>query len=145
MKTIWFASFYIVCVHTRVHASCNRMYFGIFTKFVYSDILFQDCRDNYDLTIYFFQTEKFLVEKLDTYESAVGDVNVKGVARIEVFPPAFQAIPRNPIVLDLAYNFIEFPSLENRMKKDKKGFISRLWRWDVFFSCGFLVTLVMLF
>ncbi|KAL6982484.1 hypothetical protein U1Q18_043106 [Sarracenia purpurea var. burkii] len=72
--------------------------------------------------------EKYLTEKLDTYESAVGDSNTKGVPRIEPFPPAFQAIPRNPIVLDLAYNAIEFPSLENRMKKDKKGFISRLWR-----------------
>lgn len=72
--------------------------------------------------------EKYLLEKLDSYESAVGDSNVKGVSRIEVFPPAFQAFPRNPIVVDIAYNFIEFPSLENRMKKDKKGFISRLWR-----------------
>ncbi|KAK9278160.1 hypothetical protein L1049_027719 [Liquidambar formosana] len=72
--------------------------------------------------------EVFLIEKLDTYRSAVGDSNTKSVPRIEAFPPAFQAIPRNPIVLDLAYNFIEFPSLENRMKKDKKGFISRLWR-----------------
>jgi signal recognition particle subunit SRP68 len=71
---------------------------------------------------------KYLLEKLDSYESAVGDSNVKGVSRIEVFPPAFQAIPRNPIVLDLAFNYIDFPSLENRMKKDKKGFISRLWR-----------------
>ncbi|KAL4634647.1 hypothetical protein ACB092_04G215500 [Castanea dentata] len=70
--------------------------------------------------------EKYLLEKLDSYESAVGDPNVKGVSRIEVFPPAFQAIPRNPIVLDLAYNFIEFPSLESRMKKEKKGFL-RLW------------------
>lgn len=70
--------------------------------------------------------EKFLLEKLDSYESAVSDSNVKGVSRIEVFPPAFQAIPRNPIVLDLAYNFIEFPSLESRMKKEKKGFL-RLW------------------
>ncbi|KAJ7957176.1 Signal recognition particle subunit SRP68 [Quillaja saponaria] len=72
--------------------------------------------------------EKFLLEKLDVYESAVGESNVKNVPRIEAFPPAFQTIPRNPIVLDLAYNFIEFPSIENRMKKDKKGFISRLWR-----------------
>uniref|UniRef100_A0A5B6YLC3 Signal recognition particle subunit SRP68 n=1 Tax=Davidia involucrata TaxID=16924 RepID=A0A5B6YLC3_DAVIN len=72
--------------------------------------------------------EKFLMEKLDTYESAVGDSNTKGVPRIEAFPPPFQAIPRNPIVLDLAYNSIEFPSLENRMKKDRKGFISMLWR-----------------
>ncbi|KAH7855630.1 hypothetical protein Vadar_026941 [Vaccinium darrowii] len=75
-----------------------------------------------------FQQEKYLTEKLDTYESAVGDSNTKGAPRISVFPPAFQAIPRNPIVLDLAYNTMEFPSLENRMKKDKKGFISRLWR-----------------
>ncbi|XP_075660893.1 uncharacterized protein LOC142630737 isoform X2 [Castanea sativa] len=70
--------------------------------------------------------EKYLLEKLNSYESAVGDSNAKGVSRIEVFPPAFQAIPRNPIVLDLAYNFIEFPSLESRMKKEKKGFL-RLW------------------
>ncbi|XP_044503574.1 signal recognition particle subunit SRP68-like [Mangifera indica] len=74
------------------------------------------------------KVEKFLLEKLDLYESAVGDSNVKGVPRIEAFPPAFQSIPRNPIVLDLAYNCIEFPSLESRMKKDRKGFISRLWR-----------------
>ncbi|XP_031277331.1 signal recognition particle subunit SRP68 [Pistacia vera] len=73
------------------------------------------------------KVEKYLLEKLDVYESAVGDSN-KGVPRIEAFPPAFQSIPRNPIVLDLAYNCIEFPSLENRMKKDRKGFISRLWR-----------------
>lgn len=76
----------------------------------------------------FLQLDKFLLEKLEAYESAVGDSRAKNVPRIEAFPPAFQAIPRNPIVLDLAYNFIDFPSLENRMKKDKKGFISRLWR-----------------
>ncbi|KAK6262025.1 hypothetical protein QUC31_007841 [Theobroma cacao] len=74
------------------------------------------------------KVEKYLLEKLDLYESAVSDSNVKALPRIEPFPPAFQSIPRNPIVLDLAYNAIDFPSLENRMKKDKKGFISRLWR-----------------
>jgi signal recognition particle subunit SRP68 len=79
--------------------------------------------------------EKYLLEKLDSHESAVGDSNVKGVSRIKVFPPAFQAIPRNPIVLDhLAYNFIEFPCLENRMKKDKKGFLSWLWQMN-FLAC----------
>ncbi|CAJ2676699.1 signal recognition particle subunit SRP68 [Trifolium pratense] len=74
--------------------------------------------------------EKFLLEKLDVYESAVGDSNVKSAPRIAPFPPAFQAIARNPIVLDLAYNTIEFPSIENRMKKDKRakgGFISRIF------------------
>ncbi|XVE63753.1 hypothetical protein DITRI_Ditri07aG0045500 [Diplodiscus trichospermus] len=74
------------------------------------------------------KVEKYLLEKLDLYESAVGDSNVKAVPRIERFPPAFQSAARNPIVLDLAFNTIDFPSLENRMKKDKKGFISRLWR-----------------
>ncbi|KAL6319338.1 hypothetical protein AAG906_014012 [Vitis piasezkii] len=74
------------------------------------------------------KVETSLIEKLDVYVSAVGASNVKSVPRIEAFPPAFQTIPRNPIVLDIAYNFVDFPSLENRMKKDKKGFISRLWR-----------------
>ncbi|KAK4846512.1 hypothetical protein QYF36_018355 [Acer negundo] len=74
------------------------------------------------------KVEKYLLEKLDEYESSVGDANVKVAPRIEAFPPAFQSIPRNPIVIDLAYNYIDFPSLENRMKKDRKGFISRLWR-----------------
>ncbi|KAH7578513.1 hypothetical protein JRO89_XS01G0391700 [Xanthoceras sorbifolium] len=73
------------------------------------------------------KVEKYLLEKLDVYESVVGDANVKVAPRIEAFPLAFQSIPRNPIVIDLAYNYIDFPSLENRMKKDKKGFISRLW------------------
>ncbi|KAK2438938.1 signal recognition particle subunit SRP68 [Trifolium repens] len=76
------------------------------------------------------RSEKFLLEKLDVYESAVGDSNVKSAPHIAPFPPAFQAIARNPIVLDLAYNTIEFPSIENRMKKDKRakgGFISRIF------------------
>ncbi|KAL7139722.1 hypothetical protein ABFS83_09G072600 [Erythranthe nasuta] len=72
--------------------------------------------------------EKLLMEKLDSYESAMGDPTTKSTPRIEAFPPAFQAVARNPIVLDLAYNLIEFPSLDNRMKKEVKGFISRLWR-----------------
>ncbi|KAG1347994.1 signal recognition particle subunit SRP68 [Cocos nucifera] len=72
--------------------------------------------------------EKFLLEMLDVYESAVGNLNTKAVPHIERFPPPFQAVPCNPIVLDIAYNSIEFPSFENRMKKDKKGIFSRLWR-----------------
>ncbi|CAA0811302.1 signal recognition particle-related / SRP-related [Striga hermonthica] len=74
------------------------------------------------------KVEKLLMEKLEEYESAVGDPTTKLTPRIEVFPPSFQAVPRNPIVLDLAYNSIEFPSLDHRMKKEAKGFISRLWR-----------------
>ncbi|KAL4593982.1 hypothetical protein ACB092_M003300 [Castanea dentata] len=82
-------------------------------------MLCDECRSNSCIehaTGIMEELEKYLLEKLDSYESAVGDPNVKGVSRIEVFPPAFQAIPRNPI----------FPSLESRMKKEKKGFL-RLW------------------
>ncbi|XP_076893630.1 uncharacterized protein LOC143545669 isoform X2 [Bidens hawaiensis] len=73
------------------------------------------------------KSDKYLIEKLDSYESAVGDTSTKVAPRIAAYQPSFQAIARNPIVLDLAYNSIDFPSIENRMKKDKKGFISRLW------------------
>jgi signal recognition particle subunit SRP68 len=27
----------------------------------------------------------------------------------------------------MAYNSVEFPNLENRMKKEKKGLLSRFW------------------
>ncbi|CAA0806874.1 signal recognition particle-related / SRP-related [Striga hermonthica] len=74
------------------------------------------------------KVEKLLMENLDEYESAVGEPTTKQTPHIEAFPPHFQAVPRNPIVLDLAYNSIEFPSLDHRMKKEVKGFISRLWR-----------------
>jgi signal recognition particle subunit SRP68 len=67
------------------------------------------------------------MEALDEYESALAEPGSKSVPRIEKFPPAFLSVPCNPIVLDIAYNSIEFPSLENRMKKDKKGIFSRLW------------------
>jgi signal recognition particle subunit SRP68 len=72
------------------------------------------------------KVEKYLLEKLDIYESVVGEsTNAKGIPRIESFPPALQPIARNPIVVDLAFNSIDFPSLENRMKK--KSFLGRLW------------------
>ncbi|CAI0548037.1 unnamed protein product, partial [Linum tenue] len=71
--------------------------------------------------------QKFLVQNLDAYESALADPNVKPAQhpRIEAFPPPFQSIARNPIIRDLAYEYIDFPSLETRMKK--KGLISRWW------------------
>ncbi|KAK3120121.1 hypothetical protein QOZ80_9AG0682020 [Eleusine coracana subsp. coracana] len=70
---------------------------------------------------------KYLLDMLDSYESAVAEPNTKAQHRITQFPPPFQAVPCNPIVLDMAYNAVEFPSLENRMKKEKKGLLSRFW------------------
>ncbi|KAJ0985271.1 hypothetical protein J5N97_003627 [Dioscorea zingiberensis] len=71
--------------------------------------------------------EKFLLDMLDIYESAVGEANSKAHPRIERFPPPFQSVPCNPIILDNVFSSIEFPSLENKMKKDKKGLFGRLW------------------
>ncbi|KAG6410646.1 hypothetical protein SASPL_128711 [Salvia splendens] len=79
------------------------------------------------LTGNYKKLEKLLMENLENYESAVGDPTTKSIPYISVFPPAFQAVPRNPVIMDLAYNSIDFPSLENRMKKDKKSLLSRLW------------------
>ncbi|KQJ93876.1 signal recognition particle subunit SRP68 [Brachypodium distachyon] len=70
---------------------------------------------------------KYLLEMLESYESALGEPNTKATSRIAQFPPPFQSVPCNPIVLDMAYNAIDFPNLENRMKKEKKGLLSRLW------------------
>lgn len=70
---------------------------------------------------------KYLLDMLESYESAIGEPNTKAPCRIAQFPPPFQAVPCNPIVLDMAYNSVEFPNLENRMKKEKKGLLSRFW------------------
>lgn len=69
--------------------------------------------------------DKFLLEMLDAYESVLGDPTSKAAPRIERFPPPFQAVPCNPIVMDIVADTIDFPSLENRMKK--KTFFKRLW------------------
>ncbi|KAG8089761.1 hypothetical protein GUJ93_ZPchr0011g28225 [Zizania palustris] len=71
--------------------------------------------------------EDFLLDMLESYESALGESNTKTSCHIARFPPPFQSVPCNPIVLDMAYNAIEFPNIENRMKKEKKGLLSRFW------------------
>ncbi|KAF0900191.1 hypothetical protein E2562_027550 [Oryza meyeriana var. granulata] len=71
--------------------------------------------------------EAFLLDMLERYESALGESNTKTPCCIARFPPPCQTVPCNPIVLDMAYNTIEFPNIENRMKKEKKGLLSRFW------------------
>lgn len=74
-------------------------------------------------------SQQYLYERLDVYESAVGAPDSKESPHIEKFPPSFQAVPCKPIVLDTAVNAIEFPSLENHLKReDKKGLFGRWWR-----------------
>ncbi|KAK1280378.1 hypothetical protein QJS04_geneDACA015065 [Acorus gramineus] len=68
--------------------------------------------------------DKFLMEKLDVYESAFIEENSKRIARIAPFPPAFQSVPCNPIVLDIVFSSIEFPSIDHRVKKSKAAVIN---------------------
>ncbi|GAQ90361.1 signal recognition particle subunit SRP68 [Klebsormidium nitens] len=61
-----------------------------------------------------------LLEALDEYVPAIGAANSKEAPRIAEIPPAFQAVPCRPIVLDTALNAITFPSLEHKVKKEEK-------------------------
>eukprot|EP00743_Colponemidia_sp_Colp-15_P000913 GILK01001006.1.p1 GENE.GILK01001006.1~~GILK01001006.1.p1 ORF type:complete len:594 (+),score=96.02 GILK01001006.1:52-1782(+) len=45
---------------------------------------------------------------------------------IAEFPPAAEPFPCKPLLFDLAWNTIQFPSLESEIKVEKKGFFSRL-------------------
>ena len=69
-----------------------------------------------------FQGEKkpTLLEALNEYVPAVGSPSSKEPPRIAEIPPAFQAVPCRPIVLDTALNAIAFPSLEHKVKKEGK-------------------------
>lgn len=72
---------------------------------------------------------KYLLDILDSYQSAVGSAEAKETPHIVKFPPPFQAVPCKPIVLDTAINAIKFPSLEGRVKKEeKKSIFGRWWR-----------------
>ncbi|XP_078446658.1 signal recognition particle-related / SRP-like protein [Wolffia australiana] len=77
---------------------------------------------------------KFLLENLNEYESAAGDPGAKIPPSIAQFPPPFQAVPCSPIVIDIAFSSIDFPSLDHRIKKDRKSLFGRLWRFGSFFS-----------
>lgn len=61
-----------------------------------------------------------LLESLDEYVPAIGAANSKEAPRIAEIPPAFQAVPCRPIVLDTALNAITFPTLEHKVKKEEK-------------------------
>ncbi|KAM0879607.1 hypothetical protein ACQ4PT_034127 [Festuca glaucescens] len=70
---------------------------------------------------------KYLIDMLGSYESALGEQQTKVPTRITQFPPPFQSVPCNPIIVDMVYDIIEFPNLENRMKKEKKSILKRFW------------------
>ncbi|KAL9263322.1 hypothetical protein AKJ16_DCAP20288 [Drosera capensis] len=96
------------------------------------------------------QHEKFLLEKLDSYEPIVGDNNNdKDSPHIEAFLPPFQAVPANPIIregddLNTRNNLIVFPSLANRIEKKKKKSLTSSKFWLFIFlliisSCIFCI------
>lgn len=74
-----------------------------------------------------FQVEKFLMKMLEECESALGEPGLKTMHRIEKFPAELHSIACSLVVNDTAYNnLIEFPSPENRMRKNIKDIFSQL-------------------
>jgi len=61
-----------------------------------------------------------LLAHIDEYKAATSN----GKPYIVSFPPEFEAIPCKPLSFDMALNSTQFPSLQNRMKEQKKGFFS---------------------
>eukprot|EP00244_Chara_vulgaris_P012339 TRINITY_DN6437_c2_g1_i2.p1 TRINITY_DN6437_c2_g1~~TRINITY_DN6437_c2_g1_i2.p1 ORF type:complete len:566 (-),score=137.77 TRINITY_DN6437_c2_g1_i2:58-1656(-) len=73
------------------------------------------------------QTGVYLTDMLDRFQSAVGSAAVgrrDAPPRIAQIPPPFRPIPCEPIMLNTALSAIQFPSLDHRVKKKKKG-----WFW----------------
>eukprot|EP00898_Chlorokybus_atmophyticus_P006587 jgi/Chlat1/692/Chrsp104S00017 len=63
---------------------------------------------------------RLLVDALQEYIAASANPQ-QGEPLIAQLPPPFQAVPHRPIVLDTAFNAIQYPSLAHRTKKaDKK-------------------------
>ncbi|GBG75741.1 hypothetical protein CBR_g20988 [Chara braunii] len=70
----------------------------------------------------------YLTDMLDRFESAVGSSAAAGrrdaPPRIAQIPPSFRSVPCEPLMLNTALSAIQFPSLDHRVKKKKKG-----WFW----------------
>jgi len=66
-----------------------------------------------------------ILERLDQYEAGSFSTQHSLVD----FPPRYQSAPCKPILFDLAFNSLSFPSLAHRIKpkkSEKTGFLSRL-------------------
>ena len=82
-----------------------------------------------------------LMKRLDSYDEKIGlayqssGKNTSEVPPItESFPPQFQPVPYKPVFFDLAYNQIEFPNLDSKLRPTQKkagisGLLSNLWGW----------------
>ncbi|KAI3497125.1 hypothetical protein L1887_39514 [Cichorium endivia] len=71
-----------------------------------------------------------LSDEVEEKETACLTLRIKhrgSSPQLAAFLPAFQTIPYNDIVLDLAYSSIDFPSIENQMKKDKRVLLIGFW------------------
>lgn len=72
---------------------------------------------------------KWLLENLDEYVAVAGKKGAGGAHIMEI-PPALQAVQSLPIVLDAAFDSVEFPSLDGRCKAaPAKGRLQRFFGW----------------
>lgn len=72
-------------------------------------------------------TGMYLVDALHSWQSFAGQSGKH--AHLLPMPYTLQAIPTNPIMLDTASNFIEYPSLQHRIKKESKSTFAKLFSW----------------
>jgi len=59
-------------------------------------------------------------DDLQTTIDTIGDV-----ALIE-FPPKLTQLPCKPIFLDLGYSYLQYPSMDNKIKVEKKGLLKTM-------------------
>uniref|UniRef100_A0A7S3S8S4 Uncharacterized protein n=1 Tax=Strombidinopsis acuminata TaxID=141414 RepID=A0A7S3S8S4_9SPIT len=62
-----------------------------------------------------------LLQRLDRFESRPGEPLI-------AFPPKLEAVPCKPLLFDIARNHIQFPDLEERLRKQKGS------KWGSWFS-----------
>ncbi|CAB3371450.1 Hypothetical predicted protein [Cloeon dipterum] len=81
----------------------------------------------------YVRQKKPLAERLDEYcEDQALTTKQPNVFKL---PPEFEPIPCKPLFFDLAFNHVEFPSLEDKLEQKQQqgagisGFVKGLWGW----------------
>lgn len=82
-----------------------------------------------------FKSKKPLIERLDEFREDPQLLTKS--PNVVVMPPTMEAVPAKPLFYDLALNFVEMPSLQERVEEGKgqkqsggiSGLVKGLWGW----------------
>eukprot|EP00941_MAST-03F_sp_MAST-3F-sp1_P000217 g217.t1 len=69
-----------------------------------------------------------LYERLDVYEDGASKEN--GKPHIMPFPPAYEAVPCKPLLFDLAFNYLDPPSLTHRLNKEDLAKVEKMEKFE---------------